>query len=272
MVKIIITSDLHLGITQTSTIRDLVNRIADEEPDLIVLAGDIGEGLPLFRECLKLFAGLPGDIAVLAGNHDVWAQENYSSQKLWEHALPEAVQKAGMLWLEETAWQRDGVAVAGSLAWYDYSAADPTLPSYRPGFFAGLKGIYNRDAEYVDWSWPDREFAARLGTGLCERLAKLETDSGVRNVVVVTHVPLFEEQILRKPDDFDWGFSNAYFGNLTLGRQVLQTSKKVQMVVSGHTHIGRQGQVKRPDQSALTVFVLGCYYDAPLYTLIDVSP
>jgi hypothetical protein len=41
--------------------------------------------------------------------------------------------------------------------------------------------------------------------------------------------------MLRKPDDFDWGFSNAYFGNLTLGRQVLETSKKVQAVVSGHT-------------------------------------
>ncbi len=46
--------------------------------------------------------------------------------------------------------------------------------------------------------------------------------------------------MLRKPDDFDWGFSNAYFGNLTLGRQVLETSKKVQAVVSGHTHIGMQ--------------------------------
>jgi predicted phosphohydrolase len=43
-----------------------------------VLAGDIGEGLPNVVECLRLFAQLPGEVAVLAGNHDVWARANYS--------------------------------------------------------------------------------------------------------------------------------------------------------------------------------------------------
>ncbi len=56
MVKIAITSDLHLGITQASTIRELVHMIAAAKPALTVLAGDIGEGLPRFVECLDLFA------------------------------------------------------------------------------------------------------------------------------------------------------------------------------------------------------------------------
>lgn len=151
MTTIVVTSDLHLGITKAFTIRDLVNTIAATDPDLTVLAGDIGEGLPNFVECLRLFAQLPGDVAVLAGNHDVWSRAHIPSQDLWEKALPEAVRDAGMIWLEETVWQRNTVAVAGSLAWYDYSAADPTLPSYRPGFFAGMKRQYNMDAKYVDW-------------------------------------------------------------------------------------------------------------------------
>src|SRR5215472_8873396 len=130
MTKIVITSDLHLGITSAATIRTLVSAIAEEEPALTVLAGDIGEGLPRFVECLKLFAQLPGEVAVLAGNHDVWARASYASQDLWEQRLPEAVQAAGMLWLEDTVWQRNGIGVAGSLVWYDYSAVDPTLPPY----------------------------------------------------------------------------------------------------------------------------------------------
>jgi hypothetical protein len=40
----------------------------------------------------------------------------------------------------------------------------------------------------------------------------------VRRTVVVTHVPLLECQMSHKPGGIDWGFSNAYFSNLTLGR------------------------------------------------------
>src|SRR5258708_3005662 len=115
--RIAITSDLHLGITENSTIRKLVRTIAAAEPALTVLAADVGRALPNFVKCLKLFRQLPGDVAVLAGNHDVWSGENHSSQDLLERYLPDAVQAEEMIWLEKNVWVRDGVAVAGSLAW-----------------------------------------------------------------------------------------------------------------------------------------------------------
>jgi predicted phosphohydrolase len=249
-----------------------VEEIATEEPSLTVLAGDIGEGLPNIIACLKLFADLPGDIAVLAGNHDVWARAGYSSQELWERYLPEAVQAAGMLWLEEAVWRHDETAVVGSLAWYDYSAADPSIHLSSPAVFARMKGQYNMDAEYVDWPWSDQEFAARVGGALRERLQRLEDDPGIHRVLVVSHMPLFDEQMCRKPHDFHWGFSNAYFGNLTLGKQVLETSTKVQAVVSGHTHIGMEGQVRRPHRSARpAVSVLASDYHAPVYSVINTA-
>jgi predicted phosphohydrolase len=125
MGKVVIVSDLHLGITSANAISEMVYAIEAEKPDLTVLAGDIGEGLENFRACLKLFAHIPGDVAVIAGNHDVWALTDVSSQELWERALPDAVKDVGMIWLEETDWRYGAVAVVGSLAWYDYSAADP---------------------------------------------------------------------------------------------------------------------------------------------------
>ena len=50
----------------------------------------------------------------------------------------------------------------------------------------------------------------------------------------------------RKPNNRDWGFSNAYFGNLTLGAQVLER-QKVSHVISGHTHVGRNAHLRLAD-------------------------
>jgi predicted phosphohydrolase len=273
MPRIVVTSDLHLGITSEQVLRGLASDIALEQPDLTVLAGDIGEGLGNFVACLQLFADLPGQVAVLAGNHDLWVRDGHSSEDLWQHHLPEAVRAAGMLWLEDAVWQQDGGAVVGSIAWYDYSAADPTLPPYPEEFFAAEKRNYNLDARMMQWSRTDVEFAAQVGDALCGRLAQLEQDDAVQGVVVVTHVPLFDVQMLRKPHDRRWGLSNAYFGNLRLGQRLLGL-RKLRAVVSGHTHVGRKGQVARPllpDLPALPVSVLPSDYDAPAYEVVTLG-
>lgn len=273
MPRIVVTSDLHLGITSAQTLRGLASDIADEQPDLTVLAGDIAEGLGNFAACLKLFAGLPGQVAVLAGNHDLWVRDGHSSDELWERFLPEAVRAAGMLWLEEAVWQHAGIAVAGSIAWYDYSAVDPTLPPYPAEFFAAEKRNYNLDARMMHWARSDVEFATQVGDALCARLAAPEQDEAVQGVVVVTHVPVFDAQMLRQPHDRRWGLSNAYFGNLALGQRLLGL-RKLRAVVSGHTHIGRKGQVPRPllaDMPALPVSVLPSDFDAPVYEVLELS-
>ena len=134
MAKVVITSDLHLGITTREEIEPLVAAIDAERPDLTVIAGDIGEGETNIRACLALFQGLPGEIVAIGGNHDVWALSEpwklggASSQEMWERALPGAVRDAGMRWLEAEAWRGGSLAVAGSIAWYDYSGAAEDIP------------------------------------------------------------------------------------------------------------------------------------------------
>jgi hypothetical protein len=269
--KIVVTSDLHLGITSEQAIRELAARIAAEAPALTVLAGDLGEPLSQFAACLGLFAGLPGDVAVLVGNHDVWARGGHQSRELWESELPATVRAHGMVWLEDADWRRDGVAVVGTIAWYDYSAVDPDLPAYPPEQFAQLKGRFNLDARFVDWPWSDQAFAARVGDAFYDRLLSAEADSAVQAIVVATHVPLFDAQMCRKPHDPKWGFSNAYFGNLTLGSRVLEASK-VCAVVSGHTHVGRSGVVPRgpdADSPPLSVAVIPSDYHTPAYLAVE---
>src|SRR5260370_36924872 len=84
MAKIVITSDLHLGITSAAMLRTLVSAIAAEEPALTVLAGGLGGGVPHIVEGLQLFAPLPREVAGLAGHHGVWARDNSSQPVLRE--------------------------------------------------------------------------------------------------------------------------------------------------------------------------------------------
>jgi hypothetical protein len=268
MSRIIVTSDLHLGITTAQEIQALVEQVADAQPDLTVLAGDLGEGLTRIRACLRLFANLPGQVAVLMGNHDIWVYERNPTQALWEELLPQAVRDAGMLWLEESAWRRDGVAVVGSMTWYDYSAVDPAVRPHSAAWFARRKRRINNDARFVTWQWSDPEAARILGDGLVERVRTLDDDPTVQAIVVVTHVPIFRAQMVSKPGDRRWGVSNAYFGNMTLGDRLIGMPK-VRHVVSGHTHCGREEVVERLDLPTLPVSVVASDYHRPAYVTIE---
>lgn len=262
--KLAVTSDLHLPITEAASIADLARDVEAFGPDALVVAGDVGESLADFRRCLELlkqFVSCP--VWVVAGNHDLWVRQTGSSERLFTEELPLATVLAGCRWLEGEAFVIGGVAVAGSIAWYDYSAADPAVTATVEQF-AKNKQYYNMDALMVAWGWTDVEFAARVGTALTATLDRLEADAAVKRTVVVTHVPLLECQMCRKPGNHDWGFSNAYFGNLALGRAVLQR-RKVTHIVSGHTHIERHGHERTSDGRLVEAHVLASDYRKPAW-------
>jgi hypothetical protein len=263
-VKLAITSDLHLPITKDERISALGREVRSFEPDALVVAGDLGESLADLKRALHLLREqVTAPIWVLPGNHDVWARPPHDSRQLFLEALPAAVRAAGCRWLEGTAFIVKGVAVAGTIGWYDYSAADPSIQGSALQF-AQQKFHYNGDALRIDWEWSDPEFAELISVPFLSQLDHLESDPSVQRVVVVTHVPLVEGQMRRQPDVVRWAFSNAYFGNLTLGRKVL-SRRKVSHIVSGHTHFGKQCVLERLGMSAVTAHVLASDYEEPAW-------
>jgi predicted phosphohydrolase len=273
MPRICVTSDLHLGITSEVVILGMARAIAAEDPDLTILAGDIGEGLAAFRRCLSLFATLPGAVGVVAGNHDLWARQGYrqgyTSEQLWSTALPAATREGGALWLEDEGWSQDGVGVLGSIAWYDYSACTRSPPWLPASYYAKRKARVVRDAQLLDRDWDDLAFARRVGAGLVVRLAAFEADPAIGAILVATHVPLFKAQRARPPIPVSRA-SWAYFANLTLGDQVGK-SPKVRVVCSGHTHWGAEGVVARPPLAPIEVVTLESDYGAPSYRCFEVA-
>jgi predicted phosphohydrolase len=268
-VKLAVTADLHLPITSSTAIAELAREVEAFAPDVLVVAGDVGESLANIEKCLSLVKQfVPCPVWVLPGNHDLWARDA-SSRRLWEELLPQTVEQADCHWLEGKAFVLHGVAVAGTIAWYDYSAVDPHIrESART--FAENKCYYNMDANYINWEWSDPQFAELVAVPFLAALDRLEADPAVRQTVVVTHVPLLECQMCRDSGNPDWAFSNAYFGNLTLGAKVLQR-KKVTHVISGHTHVERKGQVQTEDGRRIEAQVIASHYGQPAWVGITLE-
>lgn len=263
--RIAITSDLHLPITKIERLAVLADEMAAFAPNAAILAGDLAESLAELDRCLQLFRSrLPCPVWVLAGNHDLWVRRASDSKAVWQEKLPQAVVHSGCHYLEGISFVVNGIGVAGTIAWYDYSAADPSIQASTVTF-AQQKFNYNNDALLIDWEWSDPEFAGMVSAPFLSALDRLEADQSVRQILVVTHVPLLEEQMHRDPTTPSWAFTNAYFGNLTLGKQVL-ARPKVTHVISGHTHVGKSAMVKRPGMAAIDARVLASDYHHPAWT------
>lgn len=227
----IITSDLHLGLDPLVSIQFLKDKIVQHDPAVIIIAGDIGESVKNFRACLSLFSYVKCPVGVMIGNHDLYAYDKkYPSEELWTKVLPRIVKKLGLVWMEEENIVINGTAFIGTIGWYDYSSKTLKVSDR---FYEEEKGVFVSDGNYIDWLRSDTEFAAELLKRLIGRLEKAQENPAVRRIVVVTHVPLFKEQMVRHGSDNP--YADAYFGNFTMGKEVLKFSK-VTKVISGHTH------------------------------------
>jgi predicted phosphohydrolase len=263
-VTVVVTGDLHYDptgqLTTPARVERLVQRIRVARPHVVAIAGDVGHGLRAFRDGLACFRGLGVPVGVVAGNHDVWRDPEgaHGSEKLWGGLLEEVARGQGAVWLERETLRVGDVAVVGSMTWYDYSAVAPGC-GLTPDQVGALKPRYSNDSRWLDWDREDRALARELADGLVARLRAAAGDPGVRAVVVVTHVPVLEQQVERRPE---WAVSNAYFGNLTVGREVLR-EPKVRFVVSAHTHAGRRSLVARPGAPPVEALVVGSDYGSP---------
>jgi len=231
--RIVITADLHYRPAHRRRHLAFAERIAHQRPDCLILAGDIGHPLRLFRRALELFEPLSCLKLLVTGNHDLYCSE-YGSRTLWESILPGAIRDAGFIWLEEETVRLGDLGVCGTMGWYDYSTSEPEL-ALPDDAYPLLKPLVNHDADYIDWPWSDRAMARYLVRGFARRLADLEGNPSVRRILVVTHMPIFDEAIPSYPACERLSLLRAYMGNLALGEMV-RLSEKVTHVVSGHLH------------------------------------
>jgi 3',5'-cyclic AMP phosphodiesterase CpdA len=252
--RIAITADLHWGHrTGAGAVRLLASYLHAEPPDVLVLAGDLGVG-PAFDECLGLFADLPCRKALVPGNHDIWVQAdnaNHDSLKLYEDELPASCARLGFHYLDQgpLLLPDAGLALAGSINWYDYSWALDELrrrfPSeeHRLHSKRFLRGRHN-DANFVRWPLDDVQFTARVVAAFSRQLqsALATTDKAI---VIAHHPPFhglsFPQQ--ESPLSLDALLWEGFSGNRAMEGVLARYAERIPFAFCGHTHRAREAML-----------------------------
>ncbi len=283
------TTDTHLvigykGMTSEDQIVQLRDDIYAEKPDVIAHGGDIGEVRVDERNITQVLHVLGEDEDIecvgVAGNHDLWTNPGpVTSATLWSEIIPGMFKKYGWTYLEDKNWIRDGVAIVGSYLHYDYSSADPegaainhiraNFPDWTPDeYYERMKKRVVNDAKFFRGLPRDKEFARLIGEAFEKRLLAAQADESVHSIVIVTHVPCMPCQITRKPYEWHWSCSTAYFGNLSHAETIMKCSK-IKFILSGHSHQYNRTTLELDDGVA-EVITLDADYGAPKFEIVEV--
>jgi 3',5'-cyclic AMP phosphodiesterase CpdA len=236
-------SDLHYGVDPAgdAAVRSLAGYLRAPragKDDLLILVGDLASDDATLRDCLALFRAFPGRKFAVAGNHDVWTEIEPSSWTRYRR-LSRFFRIAGFHPLEdEPAVVGDGIGIAGSMGWYDYSFRDPQLripyAAYRAKTYPGQSGPIWNDALCVRWGMPDEEMTTWQVEKLDRHLADL---AGCKEkILAIHHVPT--KRLLYHPRWMvprDVRFANAFLGSERFAR--VACAHGAGLVVNGHIHL-----------------------------------
>jgi 3',5'-cyclic AMP phosphodiesterase CpdA len=251
--RLAITADLHWGVRDAgdAATRLLLANLYDQPPDLLVLVGDVGAGDD-FERCLELFDQLSCRKALVPGNHDIWVAEadgRGDSLTVYREYLPGVCARHDFAYLDQAplVWPEAGLAVAGSINWYDYSWSIDKLPSVLPDWEERLRtkrfsrGRHN-DGRFVRWPLDDARFTAEVVATLERHLE--DALRQVPKALVIAHHPPFyglnfprpaEEPI--NPDALLW---DAFSGNRAVEAVLTRHAARIPFAFCGHTHRARE--------------------------------
>lgn len=133
--KFVLTSDVHYGFGDKTSnkINKMLKKIAEENPDCVIIAGDIATAAQYqFRRCMEEFRShLDCDILYVRGNHDLWdglhKKDSLSTtrnlQQIYNYHN-DVCRDLGIIHLDEGPIKYGDIEVYGFDGWYS---------SYNPG-------------------------------------------------------------------------------------------------------------------------------------------
>jgi 3',5'-cyclic AMP phosphodiesterase CpdA len=254
-VRLAITADLHWGIRPAGDAATgaMLAFLQQQPPDVLVLAGDIGAG-EHFDQCLELFRHLPCRKALVPGNHDIWVAADDArgdSLRVYRDYLSASAARNDFHYLDHGALflPEAGLAIAGTMNWYDYSWSLDTLKQKYPDELDRLetkhftRGRHN-DANFVRWPLDDIQFTQQVTAAFADHLQTAL--QAFQHVLVVTHHPAFHGLSFPRPEQppsLDGLLWDAFSGNRTLEELLRAHADRIPFVFSGHTHRARENML-----------------------------
>jgi len=267
--KIAFTSDIHADVSpENERVPEIQMPILlRESPDIFIICGDVSADRRHFEKTLKKYGQLTCPKLVVAGNHDLWMDnDGENSIEKYRYILPKLAKENGFIYLGLEPYVTGNVGFVGTCGWYDYSFRNERLDREIPAKAYKTKKLGGRrwmDGVYCNWSsMEDAEVTAIMNESLKRQIVKVG-DTVDHLVVVLHHVPFRE--LLTYKNDASWDFLNAFTGNSRTAK-IIRSSPKVKFVLYGHTH--ERKECKIDDIPAITH---GVGYDWE-WTDRDLSP
>ncbi|MCH8077783.1 MAG: metallophosphoesterase [SAR324 cluster bacterium] len=232
--KVLLTSDTHLGLTKEPELRRMFKRMATLEADLLIHAGDYSGGFTGHKlvalTCAMLRDAMPAvPVLTVIGNHDYWsgmgpprgrgrrgvAYAKPSRQQFDDNlaGLRKAFKEHRFWFLDQDGVYRDerfpGLVIAGHSGWYGHRI-DTNDWEYLPRDFDGMD--------------PQSHMAAQAHAGLMRNLGQL-TDADT-NRIFLSHFPVVEPE--------DYGASPNLFPQL-------EANHGMKRFIQGHFHRRHEG-------------------------------
>lgn len=263
MIRLVWATDLHLNFVNQEGIEALCRAIAREEPDALVITGDISEAPQLITHLgfmkVQLDGLHPTPIFFVCGNHDYYHGSIYGMRERLQHLFTydEAYKKnltPRIAWLGSSGVVplTDTTALIGHDSWYD--------------------GLYANwfQSKIVLW---DYKIIAEFGSDCVTKnnrfakineLSQISTDyvkenleeafKGYQHVFVAIHVSPFRENSVYqdKISDDNWmpHFSSKRMGDMLLKMAQNNPNKNI-TVLCGHSH-GKADNMILPNLRCIT--------------------
>lgn len=241
MKHLVWVTDIHLNFISTASVETFCRRIADAEPDAVLVGGDIGEAPNVAAYLQSMAERLARPIYFVLGNHDFYhgsmvevrqAMAALTRQSEWLRYLPEC----GVVELTEYT------GLLGHDAWGDgrigdYAGSGVLLNDYR--LIKGLTGL-SKAARLHQLNALGDEAAEHLRRVLPDALAQFQ------RVLVLLHVPPFREACWHQGhiSDADWlsHFTCKAVGDVLYEAMSARTDRQM-TVLCGHTHGAGTAQI-----------------------------
>lgn len=262
--RILVTADLHYDSPRSrKPTQELAQQVLRTGGDALVLVGDCaGASHQDLRDCLAMFAAFGGQKFLVPGNHCLWCLPEEDSLQRYERIVPAIAAEEGFSVLDHAPARLGGLALAGSVGWYDYSYRDESLeiplefyqakvapgaarylPQHRHLFETHRHRLHQRHFEITS-RWmdgvharlpvSDLEFLDYLVAKLARQLQQLAEDPSVTRVAAFVHHLPFKSLV---PQDrpAKLAFAAAYLGSDRLGETLL-ACPKLGWIYCGHSH------------------------------------